>query len=279
LPLKGLAHELFGVNDPLYDAYFHCWLIGAVARVMNPGCKFDEALILQGAQGYYKSTFFKVMANGFFSDSMKDPERRDDLLVMSQSWILEWSELERMTAKTYHAVVKDFLSKSEDTFRVPYGKDVQRVPRRSVIVGTTNQSEFLTDPTGNRRFWIIPVAKPIPIDFVKDMRDMIWAAAFTAYFQGESWQLPVDLRQSQAEENQLYEISDVWEQVIKPWLETQEGLEITVYDLLKMLEDKGLPVNYSKPEQMRCADILKRSGWKKVRRTRGTQRLMFWVKG
>lgn len=276
--ITNLASSLFGTEDPLYNIYLRCWLIGCVARVLEPGCKFDEALILQGKQGYYKSTFFKVLANGFFSDSMQDPSKRDDLLVMGRHWILEWDELEKMTAKTYHSTIKAFLSKSEDTFRIPYGRDVQRVPRRSVIVGTTNQEEFLTDPTGNRRFWIIPVAKKIPIEVVKEAKDDIWASAFCEYLKGESWQLPEEFLSRQADDNQQYEIGDPWELALEDYLESQESFGVTGHELLRWLEDKGYPVSYSKTEQMRLGDVLKRKGWGKKRVMRGEQRICLWTK-
>lgn len=278
LDINGLAHGLFGTSNRLHDVYFRKWLIACVARVFEPGCKFDEALILQGKQESYKSTFFRVMGSGFFTDSMTNKLDKDDLLLLGRNWIVEWGELDGFTAKIYHGHIKHFLSKQDDFFRVPYGKDTQRVPRRTVIVGSTNRDDFLSDPTGNRRFWIIPVTKEIPLDTVKDMVEDLWATAVTLYESGEDWRLPRELRAMQADDNQNYELTDPWEEILLPYLETQEAIHVTVIELFKKLEAEGINLTRSKGDQMRLADLLRRSGWERVRKLLGDKQKRVWVK-
>lgn len=196
--LNLLSSNIFGTDSNLHTTYLRKWLIACVARVYEPGCKFDQALILQGEQGVGKTLFFQIMGDSYFTSSMTGKLDKDDLLVMNKNWICEWGELESFTAKQYDGTIKHFLSKTDDTFRCPYGRSTKTYPRKSVIVGTVNPEQFLTDLTGNRRFWIIPVLKEIDTTWLTKNRDNIWASAVTAYFLGESYQLPREFWESQS---------------------------------------------------------------------------------
>ena len=110
---KGLCALIFSQTNPLYAEYFYRWLIGIVARVYEPGCKLDEAFVLQGEPDTYKSTFFKVIGGEFFNDTMKNVDSNDSLLLLAKNWIVEWSEIDSMTAKTYAGTIKSFLSSSQ----------------------------------------------------------------------------------------------------------------------------------------------------------------------
>lgn len=278
LNLNCLSTIFFGTAKEIYDVYLKCWLIGCVARVFQPGCKFDEALVLQGATGTGKSTFFDILGGDYFSDSMTPALDKDDKTILSRNLIIEWGELDGFTAKNYHGKIKHFLSRRVDEYRLPYAKSVMDFPRRSVITGTTNRDDFLNDPTGNRRFWVIPVAQEIPLDAVEEQRDSIWAGAVLAYHNGESWKLPRKLWNVQAEENKNYEQSDPWEAVIEPILEANKDPDITTSELLKKLEHAGYPVNYSRADEMRLRDILQKLGCKATRKYRGTKQIRVWVK-
>lgn len=273
-----LAIVLFGVENPLHRAYLRCWLIGCVARVYEPGCKFDETLILQGKQGIGKSTLFLTLAGQWFGDSMTGELGKDDLMIFGRNWINEWAELDGVTAKKYHGEIKHFLSKREDTYRLPYGRATLSFPRRSVVVGTTNRDDFLTDYSGNRRHWVIPVAVTIALGLVEEKRDAIWATAVQLYKAGESWHLPQEFWADQAEVNKSYEQVDPWEEILLPYLDNQSHTACLPLELLKKLEDNGVKVLHTKPEQMRLAEFLRKCGWvrKVVRRGDGTQRV--WIK-
>lgn len=274
--LDWVSEAFFGTTESLHTIYIRKWLIACVARVYDPGCKFDEALILQGQQGFAKTSFFEIMGGDWFTSSMTGKLDKDDLLVLSRNWICEWGELEGFTAKVYHGTIKHFLSKREDSFRIPYGRDVQRVPRRTVIVGTVNPETFLVDQTGNRRFWVVPVKREINTEELEKYRDSIWAAAVMRYFSGESWHLPRDLWQDQAEDNRNYEQCDPWRELLALYLETQEGLDVTAPELFRKLEEKGCKIGRTRGDQMRLAEVLKSLGWNQKRIWRGNKQIRVW---
>ncbi|OKH29647.1 hypothetical protein NIES2101_43150 [Calothrix sp. HK-06] len=109
---------------------------------------------------------------------------KDTLMQMHYSWIIELAEIDRFLNKRSASDLKKSLSVREDKFRLPYGAGIETFKRKFVTCGTTNQDEFLTDPTGNRRYWVVEVKTKIDIDWVKEHRSEIWAAAVHLYHQG-----------------------------------------------------------------------------------------------
>jgi predicted P-loop ATPase len=264
-----IALELFKIDDPYYDELIWLFMLGVVKRCYEPGCKFDYAFVLQGEQGVGKSTFFRTVAKGSFSDNMTEKLNPDDLRILHEYVINEWSELDGFTAKTYEGKIKAFLSRQEDQFRLPYAKDQVKMPRRSVIVGTVNESQFLTDMTGNRRFLVVPVKWIMPPEDLKLRVDEIWAAVIQDYEQ--DWKgafrelsLPPELKTRQKEENENYLSRDILEEAIAEWLKGRT-LHFLMGDLAQHLQDwrqgvlgikasdKGLP--------HRLRKIVNRQGW------------------
>jgi putative DNA primase/helicase len=155
-------------------------LAAAVARVMSPGVKWDYMLTLYGRQGVGKSFFVKTLAGPWYSDSVNTFNGKEAYEQLQGAWILEVAELSA-TKKSETEATKHFISKSEDMFRVAYGKHVTRFPRQCIFIGTTNDAEFLRDRTGNRRFWPVTVGLGKPRDnlFTLDQEtiDLVWAEA------------------------------------------------------------------------------------------------------
>jgi predicted P-loop ATPase len=264
IDISNLSRRYFGTTNPLYDLYLKKTLIAAVARIFEPGCKHDSALILQGKQGIGKSTFFSVLGGPFFADGLGDVrDGKDELLVLHRAWLHEWAELETLIGSRASGSIKAFLSRSSDLFRVPYGRATQEFKRACVITGTTNHAEFLNDPTGSRRFWVIPVQTDrIDTETLKAERDAIWAGAIRAYLAGESWWLsPEEARQS-TELNQDYQVRDVWENPITRYLETVK--ETSIDEILDKVLQKPLG-QATKADQMRVGAILTRLGWERRR--------------
>lgn len=165
-------------------------LVAAVARVMEPGCKYDYMLMLTGSQGLGKSYLIQALARQWHSDSIDSVQGKDAYEALQGAWILEMAELSAMRRSDAEAV-KHFISKSEDMYRVAYGRYVQRFPRQCIFIGTTNETEFLKDRTGNRRFWPVEVGKREPTaDIFHDMGDevigQLWAEAVSRYADGET---------------------------------------------------------------------------------------------
>ncbi|MBN8564505.1 MAG: hypothetical protein J0L70_28645 [Leptolyngbya sp. UWPOB_LEPTO1] len=275
--LQGLAQRYFGQSDPTQNAMLLRTLIGAVARAYNPGCKMDTALILKGKQGFLKSSFFLELAggDGFFTDSFKDCSDKDDLLKLHSVWIVEWAELETIFRKRDVSATKAFLTSKTDYVRPPYGRMTDELKRPSIIVGTTNEDEFLSDNTGNRRFWVVEVLKKIDIDLLRKERARIWAAAVALYKAGEQWWL-TDLEETAAAKiAECYQTSDVWTEPVLDYVEDRDF--VTTPEIL----DKALQVEISrqsKSEQMRIADILKKAGWKKESKRVDGKQLKGWSK-
>ena len=155
-----LLTDYLGAEDSAYTrAVIRKTLAAAVARIYQPGTKFDSVLILNGPQGIGKSTLFARLAGAWFSDSLTLTDMRDKSgpEKLQGYWILELGELAGMK-KTDVETVKSFLSRVDDKYRASYGLNVESHPRQCVIVGSTNtESGFLRDITGNRRFWPVRV--------------------------------------------------------------------------------------------------------------------------
>ena len=274
--LDNLAERYFGAALPIYETFLRRTLISAVARALSPGCKVDTALILQGNQGFQKSSFFKVLAGGiYFDDSLGAVSDKDERLKLHRAWFIEWAELETVFSRKDVSATKAFLSSSVDALRPPYHRDIEDFPRASIICGSTNKNEFLSDETGNRRFWVIPVQKKIDVALLTQERDAIWAAAVAAYKSGEQWWLTPEEETLLAQTNQGWQATDSWEVAILNYLDNKSTC--TIADLLE--KPIGLELaKQSKNEQMRVSNILRRNGWVKVRKQIGNKREMFWEK-
>ena len=179
-----------GLEDsPEARRYLRRWMIGAVARAKQPGCHMNNMLVLVGEQGSRKTTFFRKIAvyPEWFSESFADMGTKDGQLAMVGPWIVEVGELSGMVGREREKV-KVFISESTSKFRPPYGHAVEAFPRRVVLGGTTNDEEFLRDPTGARRFWIIKTESTINTDILEGkFLEQIWAEAHALYTKGEVW--------------------------------------------------------------------------------------------
>lgn len=164
------------------------WLMAMVARVMEPGCKFDYCPVLEGPGGLGKSTLAKALASRpFFSDAHFDLTRGKEGQEQVQGvWLYELAELANL-GKAEVNLIKAFISMEVDRYRPSYGRTVESFPRQCVMVGTTNEDTYLRDRTGNRRFWPIPVRQPIRLDWLLRSRDQLFAEALQAYLAGEPY--------------------------------------------------------------------------------------------
>lgn len=277
--LQGMADRYFGAVEPIYQTYLKKMLVGAVARIFDPGCKLDTAVILQGPQGSGKSTFLRTLAGSdWFDDSMGAAQgERDERLKLHQFWFLEWGELEAIFRKKDVASTKAFLSSQVDTVRPPYGRQAVTLKRRSIIVGSTNQDDFLTDPTGNRRFWVVPVRKRIDVATLATERDQIWAAAVSLYRSGFPWWLTPDEEAIAAEFNESWRAEDPWTSAIRAYLLDNHEREVTTAHVLNHVLDIEVGLQ-TKAHEMRISEVMKALGWERVQRRSGNKRVRLWVK-
>lgn len=163
-------------------------LLGLVARVMEPGCKFDYSPVFEGLTGMGKSTLVKeLVGKEFFSDTHFDiGNGKEGMEQLEGLWVYELSE---MTAfrRADNEQVKQFFSSTVDRFRGAYGKFVQPHPRQCVIMCTTNKRVYLYDLTGNRRFWPVWIDQPVRIEWIKKWRTQLFAEAYALYKAGERY--------------------------------------------------------------------------------------------
>lgn len=187
--LDTLFIDYLGAEDTPYTrAVTRKAFVAAVSRALMPGVKYDTMPILAGPQGIGKSTLLRLMGGDWFNDSLNSFEGKDACEMIQGSWLIEIQELNGMN-RAEENQVKQFLSKTDDIFREPYGRRSRRHPRRCVFFGTTNESEFLRDKTGGRRFWPVDCAVRQPVRSV--FRDLsadvpqIWAEALRDWRQRE----------------------------------------------------------------------------------------------
>lgn len=221
--LDELLIDYFGAADTVYTRdVIRKALTAAVARIMRPGTKFDSMLILSGAQGIGKSTFFRLLGKDWYSDSMGTFEGKDAAELIQGYWIIEAGELTGMNKSEMNAV-KQFLSKTEDVYRMPYGRRTAAFPRSCIIVGTTNDQEFLKDRTGNRRFWPVDLGKQeVKKSVFRDLAgevDQIWAEAFARWQCGEKLYLEGAAAEEAVKQQEEHKESNPKEGIIKAFLD------------------------------------------------------------
>lgn len=183
--------DYLGAEDNIYTREaIRKMLVGAVARIFRPGCKYDLVLTLVGEQGTGKSTLAKKLGGKWFSDTFMTVHGKEALEQIQGAWIIEMAELSGLRKAEVEAV-KHFISKQEDTFRPAYARTSETYQRQCIFIGTTNNKDFLSDSSGNRRFIPVDVGavgtpeKSIWTDLTDEVIDQIWAEAVTMWRKGE----------------------------------------------------------------------------------------------
>jgi putative DNA primase/helicase len=178
-------------EDQRYLSFiFKKWMCAAVTRIFNPGCKFDHMLVFESQQqGLYKSALLKCLAtfNGerYHTDAVNIGALgdKDTILKLQGNIIIELAELDGFSAKDDNAV-KNWLTQEIDEVRLPYNREVSKFPRQFVFAATTNNSYYLKDPTGNRRYWPLTIDKIIDIQKIDEIKGQLWAEAVQLYKDG-----------------------------------------------------------------------------------------------
>jgi predicted P-loop ATPase len=260
-------------EDWLSRVFFELWMISAVARVMQPGCKADHVVILEGRQGIGKSRALSILGGQWFRDELPEIGSKDAALQMNGTWVLELAELDALS-RAEVSRIKAFLTRSKDSYRPPYERRVVDVPRQCVIAGSVNTSEYLRDETGNRRFWPIP-CHAVDLEALKRDRDQLWAEALARYQGGSPWWLTNEVHIGAAAAAQAERVvGDAWWPIIERYLQGRD--ETTVGEIL----EQALNVERSRwtqADQNRVARFLKHHRWQRVQRRVGSQRPWVYV--
>ena len=243
--LDTLLIDYFGAEDNIYTrAAIRKTLVAAVARVFEPGVKFDMALILVGEQGTYKSTFVKRLGMDWFSDTFTTVQGKESFEQIQGAWLIEMAELSGLKKAEVESI-KHYISKREDMFRPAYGRVVETYKRQCVFFGTTNNKDFLRDPTGNRRFIPIDVrpefvTKSVINDLTQEEINQIWAEAYQLYLAKEPLYFnPEEEGIAKIEQHKHSEV-DERRGIIEEYLNTkfpENWDSMDLYDRRRWLED------------------------------------------
>lgn len=198
--IETLMIKLFDINDtPLNRLMSKNWFIAAVKRVFEPGCKFDNIIVLQGGQGIGKSTFCEKISKGYYSQISMDELSNDKDLVdkLNKTWIAIIDELDGFGKKDMKNI-KSFLSESSKTVRLAYERNSQTFYRHCVFIGSTNDDTFLRDNTSSveRRFWVLKCNKTSMDSAVSDyltdeIINQLWAESVYYYFNNKDIYLDI----------------------------------------------------------------------------------------
>ena len=221
-----LLIDYLGSDDNEYvRAVTRKTLCAAIARVLNPGCKFDSMLVLNGPQGIGKSTLILKLAGEWFSDSLNLSDTKDKTAAekLQGYWILEIGELAGLR-KAEVETLRSFISRQNDIYRASFGRRATPHLRQCVFFGTTNaESGYLRDTTGNRRFWPVktPGGKAKHSWQLSDYEiQQIWAEALAHVKKGEKLYLDNTIEKlAKAEQREALE-SDEREGLVREYLDT-----------------------------------------------------------
>ncbi len=268
-------------DTPFYRACGAKFLIGAVARIYQPGCKHDHCVVFEGSQGSYKSSALRALADPWFTDDIGKFGTRDAAQQLRGVWIVELAEMKRLLSKSDPDTVKSFISRQTDRVRLPYGRIVEEYPRENIFVGTVNLDAYLKDETGGRRFWPIVCGRIDP-DLVARDRDQIWAEAVTRLSPPylENWWLDTEelVHLAEREQSDRYEESP-FEGVIAAYLANKP--QTTVDDILNRV--LGLEKADWGRHTMDVVRALKHQGWVRRQSTikippAGSRRIWVYVR-
>lgn len=258
--VPGWLSSYLGAERTEYsDRVGQAWLVSAIARIMRPGCQADHVLVLEGGQGAGKSSAMRLLFGAdWFLDCLPDIRQKDALQVMRGKWGIEVAELDsfRGAAETR---IKSFITQRVDEYRPAYARQVERFARQCVIVGTTNESSWLTDSTGGRRFWPVKVGTIGRKKLARD-RAQIWAEAKRLFDGGAAWWLEQGDEDAARDEQEGRYSVDVWEDLI----DNKAHDVVLAHDLFEHI--LGIEIGkVTKSDQARVGAIMRRLGYKKER--------------
>lgn len=254
--------QYLGAEQDDYSRTVGRWfLISAVARVMQPGCKVDTMLILEGPQGLRKSSAVQVLAGEeYFLEDLREVGGVESAKQLRGKWIVELSELDAMR-KADSSTIKRFVSQRIDNYRPSYGRSTVDFPRQCVFIGTTNHYDYLQDETGGRRFWPVKCGATIDVDALGRDRDQLWAEAVALYRAGERWWPVTDAEIALCSvEQEKRQAQDAWTGRVAEFVAEKECVAIA-----EILGDAlGFEVSrMDQRAQRRVGAILRTLGWER----------------
>lgn len=268
--------DFLGVKKTQYSMFVARWyLVGMVARVMQPGVKFDYCLVLEGIQGLLKSSMFEALAGEWFSDADIDLGNKDSMSALQGVWLHEFAELGSL-ARHEASRQKSFISRRFDRYRPVYGRREICNPRQVVFGGSTNETwDWNKDPTGGRRFWPVLVKDEVNIEGLRTVREQLFAEAVVRFDAGDKfWPTSAEQREIFDQEQLKREQQDSLLDALHDWVFQQYkdfSLATAAIDGLKLDASK-----LTRDLQTRIGICLTKLGCTRVEKRNGMTR--YWYK-
>jgi len=272
--LNNMLTDVFHVKPSQYHEHVisNCFK-AMVARVLNPGCKADEMMVLIGPQGCRKSTALEIIGGQWYASVQQKVDTDDFTRAVHGKMLVEIAELTAFK-KADSEAIKRMLSTPSDRYTEKYARYAQDVPRTCIFVGTTNQDEFLNDPTGARRFWpvILPDDKPIDTERLKEQREQLFAEAVYRWkYLAEPWHVVDNVEALKATD--AHRVGDPWEEQVLLWV---MGItDPTIYDICTSAL-KLEPKYIDRATTARIGNILRAHGRKSKVTTRNGISVRIW---
>ena len=285
--IESFLHDFFGAEISDYtNAISRKLFVAGIARLFNPGCKFDYVVVLNGTQGIGKSFTIARLAYDQYSNDLATFKDKAAVEAILGSWLIEIGE---MTAhrKAEADEIKQFITRTHDKLRMAYAKNIENYPRQCIFIGSVNDRMFLKDQTGNRRFWVVDCNEKareyVPMEALTlDVVDQLWAEAYQLFLKGEKLYLDEKLEEQAREIQQEHMLISDEELRIEDFLNSKiwEGYyklspeERQFYDGERALErtftcaaeiwEVGLGRSRDKmtrADQIRIGQIVEKLGW------------------
>ena len=251
-------------DDAYHTAIGSNWLKGLVQRAMEPGCKFDYVLVLEGPQGAKKSMSLAALAAPWHVETTQTPDNRDFFMLLLGRLVVEFSEGETMS-RADTKKLKAIITMQEDVLRLPYAHSVSTMKRRNVFAMTTNEEHYLKDDTGNRRWLPFTIGENIDVDWIKENRNQLFAEAFhrVITLHEPTWEFPKE--ETEAAQAQRRTVDPQAEE-IEEWYvsitEEERAVGITTKMAFDAVFNKNQTVilreqKMTRADEMRIASILK----------------------
>lgn len=266
--------------EPYLSEISRKFLCAMVARVFEPGCKFDTILILEGLQGVGKSTFCSILAGPeWFTDAHLDPRDKDAVVTMWGRWLVEFAELSSLRRADLEST-KAFLSRQVDRVRVAYGRRMVDYPRQCVFIGTTNAEEYLQDETGNRRFWPVRIGE-LDFEGLKAARNQLFAEAVHHYLiEGEKLWIAGAAAKLAASEQAARKSQHPWFEILIDDIERNPEFYKKPFRVSQLFGPMGVFERFGigRAQDMNAASVLREAGFSKSWRMIAGQRSHWWAK-
>ncbi|HWT29371.1 MAG TPA: VapE domain-containing protein [Methylophilaceae bacterium] len=232
------------------------FFVSMVARTFKPGCKVDNMLVLEGAQGARKSTALEAVGGAWFCEVAAEIGSQKFIEQIQGKLLVEIAELDSLN-KADVSKIKQAITCRDDRFRPSYGRYAKDHPRRCVFTGSTNEDRYLRDSTGARRFWPIKCGT-VDAAKIKADREQMFAEAVAEFMANSDWyQMPGE---ETAREQESRRSADSWEEILADYLEPRRAREMTMSAILQ--EAMGMdPMKQTRAEQQRAAGCMRVLGW------------------